>query len=268
MEISSAIPHIAIMRFRLREFIPKQRKPEQKRKQLILVEGITVELQQKSIRNINIAVLPPDGRVRVSAPLRSDIEAVKSFIIAKMAWIKKSRDKFRNAPKLPALKYISGEEHFLFGEKLLLEVNDTEGRPGTSLKDGVIMLRSKIGSGIDERKRILDNLYKRKLRELIPAMIGKWEPVMNVSVREFGVKLMKTRWGTCNIGERRIWLNLELAKKPAECIEYIVVHELVHLLERNHTRRFYSLMSHFLPDWKERKVLLNSFPFPHEDWGL
>jgi hypothetical protein len=247
------------MAFKLREFIFRPKRRQHIKRQLMYVEGIYVELIQKSVRNISISILPPDGKVRVTAPLKADYDVVKSFVVRKLEWIRKHQHKMRQRPVEPEKRFVTSELHLLFGKPHKLLIKPANARSSVALKDDVIEMHVPDDSTVSKRKLALDGLYRKELRRVIPGMIRHWEPVMNVAVNDFGIRLMKTRWGTCNVRAQRIWLNLELAKKPPECLEYIVVHEMVHLLERNHTRRFHSLMDKFMPDWRERQKMLNNY---------
>jgi len=213
----------------------------------IVVHGIDIELIKKNIKNVYISVHPPGGNVKVS----------------KLSWIKKQQQKFINQERQPERDYVSGESHYFLGQRYLLNVIYTNER-----KQGVEIRNKKyIDLYVREntpkylRERVIMEWYRNRLKELIPPLISKWEPVMGVNVNEFGVKMMKTRWRTCNPSARRIWVNLELAKKSPICLEYIVVHEMVHLLERTHNERFTAYMDRFIPNWRAVKAELNEIIF-------
>lgn len=225
-------------------------------KHQITVSGVTIDVTRKNVKNVNLRVYPSDGRVSISCPPMLSHKKILQFTEERIDWIKKHLEKPRKVtPKRP--NYVSGEIHSLWGEKKILVVSESKKpRRAFVLNDEEIHLRIKPTDTVDTREKVLDNLYRTELKREIPGLIAKWEPVMGVSVNEFGVKKMKTRWGTCNIRAKRIWLNLELAKKDPACLEFIVVHELVHLLERLHSKRFYRLMDQFLPKWREHEKLL------------
>ena len=226
-------------------------------KQQITISGITVDITRKNVKNINLRVYPTDGRVSISCPAMLSHKKILQFTEERIDWIKKHLEKpHRISPKKP--DYVSGEVHSIWGEKKVLTVSESKKpRRAFVLNDEEIHLRVKLADTVETREKILDNLYRAELKREIPRLIEKWEPVMCVTVNEFGVKKMKTRWGTCNIRDKRVWINLELAKKDPACLEFIVVHEMVHLLERLHSKRFYRLMDQFLPDWKTWEKLLN-----------
>lgn len=224
----------------------------------ITVSSIEIELVRKNIKNIHLSVHAPDGRVMMSVPLRVSDREAYSFAQSKIDWIRKHREKFKNQKVQQEKQYVSGEIHCYNGKPYILNVIYINGAPKAVLRDEkYIDLYVKEGSTKEKREEVLYEWYRKKLKEEIPHLIDKWEPVMGVKVNEFGVKNMKTRWGTCNIRDKRIWLNLKLAQKPLHCLEYVVVHEMVHLLERNHNKIFTWYMNKFLPNWRKIKDELN-----------
>lgn len=227
---------------------------------------ITIDVTLKDIKNVHLSVHPPSGRVRISAPRRVKLDALRVFAISKIGWIRKQQSRFKKQGQETKREFTSGENHFYNGECYLLKVVEHDQNPQVILKHSVIELYVRPGATIEKRKAVLDGWYRQQLKDTIPKLIEKWEPKIGVSVNEFAVKRMRTRWGTCNRQAKRIWLNLELAKKPPECLEYVVVHEIVHLLERTHNDRFRSYMDRFLPKWRFYKDELNRFPLNHEKW--
>ena len=224
----------------------------------ITVGNIDIELHRKKIKNIHLTVYPTEGRVRLSVPKQMGDEEVRNFVVSKLAWINKQRSKAAAQEKQAEREFVSGESHYFLGEEYLLNVIETTGKQHVELRNNkYLYLYARQGSSIKKREKILSEWYRQSLKEIIPPLIEKWEKIIGVSVNDFGIKLMKTRWGTCNIRDRRIWINLELAKKNLKCIEYIVVHEMVHLLEKHHNQIFKNYMSKFLPDWKNIKDELN-----------
>jgi predicted metal-dependent hydrolase len=221
-------------------------------------DGVEIEVARKRIRNFYLRVDGSDGRVRVSAPQAASDDEVWSVIQKRIDWIHSQRARIAASPAPARLRFLSGETHTLFGEPLRLEVVEREGRGGKVVREGdALVLSIRMRSRFEERERAMREWYRGEIKPVIPELVSRWEPVMGVRVAEWQVKQMKTRWGTCNIGARRIWLNLELARYPVESLEYVVVHEMVHLLERGHNARFYGFMDRFLPDWRERKTRLN-----------
>ncbi len=232
----------------------------------IRLGDISIEVIQKDIKNIHLSVHPPTGRVRISAPLRMQMETIRVYAISKLGWIKKQQNRFRSQEREAQREYITRESHYYQGKRYLLKVVEEDVPPKVFLRHSRIDLSVRLGASRAKRREVLEEWYRERLKEAAPPLIAKWEPKMNVRVREFGVKRMRTKWGTCNHKAGRIWLNLELAKKPPECLEYIVVHEMVHLLERTHNDRFVALMDKFMPKWRFHRDELNRFPVKHEDW--
>jgi len=228
--------------------------------------SITVDVVQKDIKNIHLSVYPPTGRVRISAPSRMGLDTIRVFAISKLGWIKKQQAKLNKQEREAPREYLNRESHYYQGKRYLLKVIEKDAAPKVVLRHSSIELQIRPDSGIEKMEAILDNWYRERLKETIPELIAKWEKKIQVQVNEFGIKKMKTRWGTCNREAKRIWLNLELAKKPGECLEYIVVHEMVHLMERKHNDRFISLMAEFMPKWRLYKEVLNRSPLRHENW--
>lgn len=215
------------------------------------VHGIEVTVERKRVKNINLAVYPPDGRVRVSAPRQVSEELIRSVIAARLGWINTKRAALLARPLRPTLKMEDGETLMLFGESYRLLVLEREGRSMVGLPgDGQILLQVRPGATVETKTGVLYKWYREQLGTRIPLLLEKWQPIIGLEVREWRIRRMKSRWGTCNIRDRRIWLNLELARMAPACLEYVVVHELVHLLERRHNSRFWSLMDGFLPDWR------------------
>lgn len=229
--------------------------------------NITVDVALKDIKNIHLSVYPPSGTVRISAPKRMNIDTIRVYAISKLQWIKAQQAKFKAQNRETPREYISDESHYYAGKRYLLRVIEKDAAPKIALKHSIIQLYIRPNTDTVKRMEILDEWYRQQLRESIPALITKWEKKIKVKVNEFGIKKMKTKWGTCNADAKRIWLNLELAKKPVNCLEYIVVHEMIHLLERKHNDHFVSLMDKHLPQWRSLKDELNKTPLSHWDWG-
>lgn len=232
------------------------------------VGNISIDFVRKDIKNLHLAVYPPTGRVRLAAPLNVNDEAMRLFAISKLTWIKKHQRKFETQERQPERKFISRENHFYQGKRFLLNVIVHDAPPKIILKGKTYLdFYVRKETTTQKRNEIMNEWYREQLKKQIPALIEKWERKIGVSVNGFGVKQMKTKWGTCNREKKRIWLNLELAKKPTQCLEYIVVHEMVHLLERKHNDRFLNYMNDFMPNWKAHKQELNRLPVSHSDWN-
>lgn len=233
----------------------------------ITVGDLVVDVVRKDIKNLHLSVYPPDGRVRVSAPLRVDDEAVRLAVISRLTWIKRQQAKFEGQERQSAREFVSGESHYYQGNRYLLNVVYHDAPPKVVLRNKTTLdLFVRTGSDTAKRERVLLAWYRHELKEMVPPLIAKWEAIIGVQVVEWRIKRMKTRWGTCNIQARRIWLNLELAKKPPHCLEFIVVHEMVHLVERLHNDRFVAYMDKFMPQWRVFRDELNKAPLVHATW--
>lgn len=233
----------------------------------IQVSGIRVEIVRKAIKNLHVGVYPPHGRVRVAAPLRLNDEAVRLAIVSRLGWIRRQQAKFVEQQRQSQREMISGESHYFQGRRYRLHVNETAGQAMVRIRNNTTLeMLIKRDSSREEREAVLNKWYRQLLRDQIPGLISKWEPKIGVAVSEWGIKRMKTRWGTCNSDAKRIWLNLELAKKPPSCLEYLVVHEIVHILERQHNERFKELMDKCMPQWRIYRDELNCLPLANERW--
>ena len=224
----------------------------------LIIEGIEIEVTKKKIKNMHLSVLPPNGKVRISAPFYIDDEKIKNFAISKIEWIKKHINKFENRPIKMEPNYISGESHYVWGRRYRMEIRHNN-RNNVEIKGNKLILTVREFSTTQQREKIMTEWYRKQLKEKLPELVEKWEEIIGVKAETVRVKNMLTRWGTCNTKDKRIWINLQLAKKPIECLEYVVVHELVHLLEKSHNSVFVEYMDKYLPDWRVKKDLLNSF---------
>ena len=224
----------------------------------ITVSCFNITVLKKDIKNLHLNILPPDGKVRVSVPKRTDDVFIRGFIVSKLPWIEKHVSRLKEQPRETSREYVSGESHYFKGERYLLSVIDYAGKPNVAINDKkYICLSIKKEATVEERRKILLNWQRKELEKELPDIFNKWQTIMGVSANEVRIKQMKTKWGTCNIKAKRIWINLELIKKPVYCIEYIVVHELTHLIEKNHNKRFKEIMDKFLPAWRSYKKELN-----------
>jgi predicted metal-dependent hydrolase len=231
------------------------------------VSGIPVEVVRKDIKNLHLAVYPPHGRVRVAVPLRTSDETVRLAVISRLGWIRRQQNALEQQSRQSKREMVTGESHFVLGRRYRLDVIEQDAPASVVIRNNnTLELRVRPGTDQGKREQVLQRWYRQLLRDQIPDLQAKWVPVIGVQVASCGIKRMKTRWGTCNIEERRIWLNLELAKKPSACLEYILVHEMVHLLERHHNDRFRAYMDEFLPQWRMHREQLNRAPLAHEDW--
>ncbi|NLK68563.1 MAG: M48 family metallopeptidase [Clostridiaceae bacterium] len=223
----------------------------------IIVSNIEIEVQRKKIKNMYLSVLPPNGKVRISAPVNVKDEAIKLFATAKVGWIKKQIKKIGNQPRQTQLEYVSGESHYVWGRRYRMEIRHNH-RNSVEIKGNMLILTVRESSTSQQREKVMTEWYRKQLKEILPKLVAKWEETIGVEAESVRVKNMLTRWGTCNTKDKRIWFNLQLAKKPIECLEYVVVHELVHLLEKSHNSVFVGYMDTYLPDWRVTRKRLNS----------
>lgn len=232
------------------------------------IRGISVEVIRKDIKNFYIGVHPPNGRLRVSAPLRLDDNAVRMAVISRLSWIRQQQAAFEGQDRQCQREFVTGESHYFGGRRCRLDVVEKDCPPKVWLPNNTKIALSVLpGSDRDTRESVLYRWYRQHLRSQLPPLLEKWEPKLGVSVNEVRIKKMKTLSGSCNIEAKRIWLNLKLAKKSESCLVYILVHEMVHLLERAHNDRFRELMDAHLPHWRNYRDELNRAPLAHEAWG-
>lgn len=231
------------------------------------IAGLAVEVVRRDIKHLHLGVYPPAGRVRVAAPLRLDDEAVRLAVVSRLAWIRSKQKGFLEQARQSQREMVSGESHYFQGRRYLLAVKEGDGAPHVRLV-GRSKLELRVPPGFDraQREAVLERWQRRQLKLLIPPLLARWEPRIGKAVCEVRIRKMKTRWGSCNPAARRIWLNLELVKKPPACLEYVLVHELVHLHERHHNERFHEWMNTLLPGWRVCRDELNRAPLAHEDW--
>lgn len=226
-----------------------------------------IDVVLKDIKNVHLSVYPPSGKVRIAAPLRMNLDTIRIYAISKLGWIKKQQQKFQDQVREAPREYLYKEGHYFLGKRYLMKIVERDTPPFVIIKHTNIELHIRPNTDTQKRQSVMDEWYRQQLKELAPPIIKKWEKLMGVSINELAVRKMKTKWGTCNREARRIWLNLELAKKPIHCIEYIIVHELAHLLERTHNAKFVAYMDNYLPEWKHLKNELNQLPVSHVEWG-
>lgn len=228
--------------------------------------GIAVDVVFKDIKNVHLSVYPPTGRVRISAPSRMSLDTIRVFAISKLAWIKQQQEKLRTQERETPREYIDRESHYVWGKRYLLSLVQCEAAPSVELKHSRMILTVRGGADQAAKEATVAQWYREQIKAHVPQLISKWEPVLGVSVKRVFVQQMKTKWGSCNPHARTIRLNTELAKKPKECLEYIVAHEIIHLLEPTHNARFMALMDQFMPRWQYFRQRLNRLPVRHVDW--
>jgi len=235
---------------------------------MLEVGSIKALVVRKPIKNLHLSVLPPLGKVRVTAPLAMKDDAIRTLLATRLVWIKKQQKKFEGQERQTKREYVSGESHYLWGKPYRLEVV-YENKPSSMRIKGkdklILSVRPK--SNRAKRERVMMDWYRKELRNVARVLIERWQEVVGVQLDAWGIKRMKTRWGTCNQKAGRIWLNLELAKKPENCLDFIIVHEMTHFFEKKHNDRFKVYMDKFLPRWRQYKEELNRTILSHERWS-
>ncbi len=225
-----------------------------------------IEVLRKDIKNLHLSVLPPHGRVRVAAPRQINLDTIRVFVISKLEWIRRQQRKMDAQEREAPREYLDRESHYVWGRRYLLKRIEENAAPSVELRHSRLVLQVRPGTDEARSREILEVWYREQIRVAVPSLIAKWEPVMGVKVGRVFVQRMKTRWGSCNPESQSIRLNTDLAKKPPECLEYIMVHEMAHLLEPTHNPRFRSLMNLFMPQSQHLKDELNRLPVRHENW--
>lgn len=229
--------------------------------------GFSAEVTRKKIKNVHLSVYPPNGKVRITAPLHMELDTIRVFAISKLAWIKGQQRKMQAQERETPREFLDRESHYLWGERYLLQVVEKDAPPAIDIKHRKLIMQVKPGMDDLRRLELVDAWYREQIRQALPELLARWESAMQVKAAKIFIQRMKTRWGSCNPTAGNIRLNTDLAKKPSECLEYILVHELAHLIEPTHNARFIALMDHFMPMWRHIKEELNRLPVRHEEWG-
>jgi len=233
----------------------------------IQLGDMAVDVVLKDIKNVHLSVHPPTGRVTIAAPAHMSLDTIRVFAITKLTWIRQQQRKVRQQEREAPREYLDRESHYLWGKRYLLKVFEADRPPTIELKHSRMHLRVRPGTGQIKSQAIVDEWYRVQVKQAAAPLIALWEPRLGVKVERFYVQRMKTKWGSCNHRARTIRLNTDLAKKPPECLEYLIVHELVHILEPTHNARFIALMNHHMPKWRSHQQTLNRLPVRHESWG-
>ncbi|QRN82038.1 M48 family metallopeptidase [Chloroflexota bacterium] len=233
----------------------------------ILIGEIPVEVEFKAIKNIHLSVYPPDGDVRVAAPERMDLDIIRLYIISKIGWIKQQQRKFQAQKRETPREYLDIESHYVWGKRYLLNIIEADQAPSVQLKHDQLILTVRPGSDLRKREEVVAAWYREEIRRIAAPLFEKWEDKLGVNANKIIVQWMKTKWGSCNPVSKNIHLNTELAKKPEICLEYIIIHELIHLIEPSHNAYFISLMDEYMPNWKYVRDELNRAPLGHVEWG-
>lgn len=237
-------------------------------KEVVEIAGLPIEIIRKSnLKNLYIRVNPPEGNVVVSAPAELKDEEIRLFVLRKLPEVTKVRDKMVSQARQTKREYVSGESHYLWGKLYRLQVVIEGNQYNISKTPTKIIFKVPEGATMENKERAFNEWYRQELKRVLQPVVERYEKRMGIAADEYKVKNMRTRWGTCNIDKRRVWINLQLAKKPMECLEYVVAHELVHLIEKDHTHRFNALVEKYYPTWKEAKKLLEELPLDHMEKG-
>lgn len=225
------------------------------------VLDLDVQVVKKDIKNMHLSVYPPTGRVRVAAPKHTDNEVIRLFVIDKLTWIKRNQKEFKNQKREAPKNYVSGESHYLDGKRYRLKLIEGPGKHRIRIPNkSFIELYVQPNTSITNKKKVFDQFYREYLQKVLDELIKKWEDRLNEKCNSWKIRSMKTKWGSCQPENRRLLFNLELAKKPKHCVEYIVLHEMLHFKERHHNERFKSLLDQHMPNWKGLKRELEELP--------
>jgi predicted metal-dependent hydrolase len=228
---------------------------------------ISVDVVFKDIKNVHLSVYPPTGRVRISAPERMKLDTIRIFAISKLDWIKRQQTKFQGQERETPREYLERESHYLWGRRYLLRVIEVNVAPGVELGPRTMILRVRPHSSDAKKAAIVAEFHREQIRTAVSPLVEKWTALIGITIGQLYVQQMKTKWGSCNPLSRAIRLNTQLAKKPKDCLEYILVHELVHFFEPHHGDRFVSFMDRFMPLWRQHRQELNRHPLSHENWS-
>lgn len=231
-----------------------------------MLGDILCEIEKKDIKNIHLSVYPPTGRVHISAPERMDMETIRVYALSKLDWIHQQRAKFNSQERETPREYLERESHYVWGDRLLLHIIEENHPPIIDISHKHMILTVRPGTSQIKKQEIVEDWYRRQVREVSIPLFEKWERSLGVKADKVIIRKMKTRWGSCIPQNGNIRLNTELAKKPRECLEYIIVHELMHLIEPTHNARFIALMDQNYPNWKQIKAELNRAPLGHVEW--
>lgn len=232
----------------------------------IQIGDIAIQVTRKAVKHVHLSVHPPSGRVTLVAPTATRLEVARAYAISKLGWIREQQTKLRNQAREAPRRFVERESHYLWGRRHLLTIHYQDAKPSISLDHKRITLTVRPDSGIVKRAEVIHEWHKLILHGVVPALIRKWEPKLSVKVTDYFLQRMKTKWGSCNHRAGHIRLNTELVKKPKDLLEYVIVHEMIHLIEPTHNERFISLLNKHYPTWREARVELNELPIAAEIW--
>ena len=228
---------------------------------------ITVAVTRKDIKHVHLSVHPPSGRVTLVAPQGTRPEVARAYAISRLGWIRDQQSRFRDQAREPLRQYVERESHYLWGRRHLLSVMEEDAKPSIKLGHRRITLTVRPGSSRTKREKVMHEWHRALLHDAVPRLIGKWEPRLGVKVAGYFLQRMKTKWGGCNHEAGNIRLNTELVKKPKDLLEYVVVHEMIHLIAPTHSEQFLMLLSKHYPSWREARADLNEWPLRADSWS-
>lgn len=234
--------------------------------EIIQIGELAIQVTRKSVKNVHLSVHPPDGRVTLVAPTATRLDVARAYAISKLGWIHKQQEQLKNQARETPRQYVTRESHYLWGRRYLLTIAYVNAKPSVSLDHRRITLTVRPGSSLEKRAEVMHEWHKALLHEVVPPLIAKWEAKFGVEVKRYFLQRMKTRWGGCNHRAGNIRLNTELVKKPKDLLEYVIVHEMAHLLEPTHGERFTALLDQHYPTWREARAELNELPLSAESW--
>jgi predicted metal-dependent hydrolase len=224
------------------------------------IGDVSVDVIRKDIKNLHLSVHPPTGRVRIAAPVRTSLDTIRAFAVAHVVWIRRNQRTMKVQAREPPREYVERESHFVWGERVMLHVVEQDGPPTVIKRHRTLILQIRPGAILEDKKRVVERWYRDQVRRAAGPLLDKWGRRLAVAVQHTFVQRMKTKWGSCNPLTGNVRLNTDLAKKPPECLDYVVLHELAHLRERTHSPEFYALLDHGMPQWREVRRMLNDLP--------
>ena len=235
-------------------------------KDTIQLGDLSIDVTRKDIKNVHLSVHPPNGRISLSAPLNTRLEVVRAYVISKLSWIRLQQEKLKKQAREIPREFVKRESHYVWGRRYLLNIVHADTKANVIIDHKRINLHIKEGASRDKKAEVIYEWQKSLLHEYIKEIIPKWEKIMGVKVKSYFVQKMKTKWGSCNHNSQNIRLNTELVKKPKDLVEYVIVHEMVHLIVPTHNDHFITLMDKYYPNWREARLELNELPLGHVDW--
>lgn len=234
--------------------------------ELIELGDVRISVTRKDVRNVHLSVHPPHGRVTLVAPVDTRLDVARAYAISKLMWIRQQQEQLKNQARETPRAYVDRESHYLWGRRRLLKVEFADAKPSVKYDHRSITLTVRPGSDVEKRASVMHEWHKSLLHAVVPGLVSKWQEKLGVEVQQYFLQRMKTKWGSCNYSSANIRINTELVKKPKDLLEYVVVHELVHLLEPNHSDRFVEILQHHYPTWRDARAELNELPLAAEEW--